>query len=119
LSIPITIVLIGCSFLRRRQGPPGRVALPLEPFAGNLGLSVDYRPPLVERALQVVPESPGDQLVGELLNLVALEHEHDLARGQVDAVPLEALFGEVEGQALGDELGGPLHSSFFQVRDDC
>jgi hypothetical protein len=117
--MPITIVLIWCSFRCRRQGLLGHAAFPLESFASDLGRSLGDRPPLVERALQVVLVPSGDQFIGELLDLVALEHEHDLVRRQVDAVPVEALFGEIERQAFSDELGGSILSSLLQTREDC
>jgi hypothetical protein len=60
-----------------------------------------------------------DQFFDHPLDLMALEHEHDLARGQVDAVPFDAGFGEIEWRAIGDELSGSVLGFLFQVRDDC
>jgi hypothetical protein len=34
-------------------------------------------------------------------------------------VPFEAEVGEIERRAAGDELGGSIQHSLFQVHDDC
>ena len=96
----------------------GLIELPAEPLARDSRLSVDDLPPLVERALQLVVERFVDELVDDPLDLVALEHEHGLARRDVDAVTNDAGVGEIEGWAGSDELGGALLTSFLQARDD-
>jgi hypothetical protein len=54
--------------------------LPFESFASDPRRSLDDRAPQVEGTLQVVLEPPVDQFIGELLDLMALEYEYDLAR---------------------------------------
>jgi hypothetical protein len=107
-----------CSFHSLGCVGPVRVEPPAEPLARDPRSSIEDLPPLLERAMKLVVKRFVDQLVDDPLDLVALEHEHDLVGRDVDAVANDARIREIKGRAGSDERRGALLTSFLQVRDD-